>query len=790
LERTTLNNDLEKSIEGIVFRFGKEDENEPVLAKMVDPVFTELAKTKYAQRKENKPSDFLGITVLDVMNFILEKGVDSFEVEGKSEDEKYLSFMSDVFVNFLDENSEKYKEADFDEPQYLKKDEFRVNKDMVSNRAALKYIEEDDAFESLFKLIINQFRKIKKRTGGIINQNVIEQFNSVVKNIEDRIGRKDKINESVLPSFRDFKDQFRKKVDYITEENDDDGLENYGIVPDGSFDDFITDLDTIEKTPVENKMPLREFKEDPSLTPTNIIVGRFQPFHNGHLNMAKQLKEKNGITSMAVVVYPGHNKSGKSPFKEEIIRKYMESVVRDNPDYLNSFLIVTKGLLGIIAGEARKRGYRIELIGAGDDRSEDFEKQVDYLKKAGKEFPDDAKVFQTKRMIKGADARKHIERDDFTAFKKMVPPGVSSIYPVLSSAIKGTDVTNESESEFDFEKNIRKIYENISTFDFDSFSEKELDQKKIKKILAKARSAEVLLKSLLNENYISENLFENLRLSFFGKSYGANINQNEYIEEFVSSVSESTIENLSKRIEGNFENDLISFDSVLEAGSLDINQLSNFNGIDRSDLQEIYAMDSRFPSGRKRRGKGESLTAIAFGGKHYYEIEADVLIEGIRVEVKTTINSGIDAENEANKIDSKIIEAFKLFSEYLGENKELLENKMQKNTLDLITSKLSSDTAKSRNSIIGKLKKILEFKDIKEASDVGPALICRQLNWYSESQGFDVLAIYAEREGFPEKLMLLDGRKGFMNPKNLSILKENNVNPKVIQGRMEIYKTI
>lgn len=436
LEKTALNNDLEKAIEGIVFRFGSdEDGEEPVLAKMVDPLFTELAKSKYVKKKETKPSDFLVITVLDVMNFILERGVDSFDFKGKTEDERYLSFISDVFVKFLDEYKEKYSETDFEEPEYLKKDEFRVNKKMVPNRAALAYIEEDDAFESLYKLVVNQFRKIKKRAGGIINQDFIDQFNSVVKEIEEAISEKEakKINESEIPSFNDFKSKFRKKVEYVTEESDNESDEPqpYGE----TFSQFISDLEHIDTKEVKNIAPLEEDSNKDELKPINIIVGRFQPFHKGHLAMAKELKEENDLPSIAVVVYPGHNKSGKSPFDENIIKTYMEAVVREYPDLLSGFLIVNRGLLGIIAGEVRNLGYRIELIGAGDDRTDDYNKQVDYLVKAGKEFPTTTKVFKTKRITSASEVRDKLESEDFTAFKKLVPPCVASLYATLVSGV-------------------------------------------------------------------------------------------------------------------------------------------------------------------------------------------------------------------------------------------------------------------------------------------------------------------------------------------------------------------
>ena len=91
LAKSALNDDLDREVEGIVFRFGDPNkENETVLAKMVDPIFTEIAKQKSSDQRDRKPSDFLGITLLDVMNFILEKGLKNFEVDGDSEDERYI----------------------------------------------------------------------------------------------------------------------------------------------------------------------------------------------------------------------------------------------------------------------------------------------------------------------------------------------------------------------------------------------------------------------------------------------------------------------------------------------------------------------------------------------------------------------------------------------------------------------------------------------------------------------------------------------------------------------------
>jgi cytidyltransferase-like protein len=446
LKKTALNFNLEKPIEGIVFRFGDENsEKEPILSKMVDPIFTEMAKTKAKKRIDEKPSDFLGLTILDVMNFILENGVESFESNGKTEDERYISIMSDVFSKFLDEYAYKYKGADFEEPEYLKKEDFRLNKSLISDKRVIDYLNQDESFESLFKLILNSFRKIKKRAGGIITTGIIDQFNDVVKSIEKKVSvvqPQSEILESELPSFMDFKKlNFpAKKVDYVTSESDDSKEDHFY-----SYNEFITALETIDTSPKKNSLVVEvDESEDKKLKEVNLLVGRFQPFHNGHLKMAKTMKEKNGLSCIIAVIHPGHNKSGKSPFPQNLVSKYMESISKENPELIEGYFMSPRGLLGVLYGKAKELGFQVKFIAAGDDRIEDFKKQADYLKKAGGDFPEDIKVIETPRTLSGTEVRKAIEEEDFLTFKKMVPSPVSALYNQLLSAIKGKSI-QESE---------------------------------------------------------------------------------------------------------------------------------------------------------------------------------------------------------------------------------------------------------------------------------------------------------------------------------------------------------
>ena len=446
LKKTALNEDLDKAIEGIVFRFGDPAGGDPILSKMVDPLFTEIAKNKAQKRKEEKPSDFLGLSLIDVMNFILEKGVDSFDCKGDTNDERYVSFMSSVFVDFLGEYSEKYKGADFQEPEYLKKDEFRINKKFITNKDVINYLEEDGSFESLFKLMLNSFRKIKKRAGGLINQGALEQFNLLIQGIQKRVESVNEsfVRESEMPTFLDFKrkNSDKNKVNYITEETE--GTEETED-PFYSYNEFISALETIDTTKKKTPNLIEEDKgEDKKLEDVNILIGRFQPFHNGHLKMAKAMKKENDLPCIVAVVHPGHNSSGKSPFDEELVKKYMEAVVRENQDLLCGFFIINRGLLGVIYGTAKSHGFNVKSIGAGEDRLLDYKKQIEYLKKNGSDFPKDIEIIKTPRSTSATEVREKIKSEDFTSFRKLVPPAISSLYNSLVTGMNSHVKTNES----------------------------------------------------------------------------------------------------------------------------------------------------------------------------------------------------------------------------------------------------------------------------------------------------------------------------------------------------------
>jgi hypothetical protein len=319
LNKTALNDSLDEPIEGVVFRFGSIDgSGESFTAKILDPVFEDITRQNNIKKASYFPSDIYGITILEVMNFILDKGVSYFTYEGEDPHDRYISYICSIFNEFVKNNGEKYLGLDFQEPDFFKKEGFETNLALVSNDVTKGIIAEDESYESLFKLILSAFRKIKKKSGGFFTQGAIEQFNILVREISQYLNEEIAVTESIIPTF----DQFRKKKPkavFVPQEEDDDDENSEEEKEERKEDKKIakkvkeleaemeetpietpSDEDLVEEPEIEDDSELAEepdedvinkikdilgqgeisMGDDSSDKSLNIVIGKFQPFNN------------------------------------------------------------------------------------------------------------------------------------------------------------------------------------------------------------------------------------------------------------------------------------------------------------------------------------------------------------------------------------------------------------------------------------------------------------------------------------------------------------------------------
>jgi cytidyltransferase-like protein len=630
----------------------------------------------------------------------------------------------------------------------------------------------------------------------------MEQMNLLIRDIKDYIEkpRKGKLNESSFPSFLDFRKEMAPSVQYLKEEDEETEADEN---PFYSYREFITALETIDNTPKGIVAEANNGK----LKDVNLIVGRFQPFHNGHLKMAKFLKEKNGNPAVAVVVYPGHNKSGKSPFNEDLIKKYMDGIVSDEKEIFD-YIIVQRGLIGSAIVKLLEKGYKPNLIGAGEDRMDDYTKQLDYVKKSdiGDQMQN-LKLVQTPRATSATEVRNAIKDEDYQKFKKLVPAGVEKMYAALKSAVDGKvqesfDPDEESNLIMEGEifegvtpdislDGIRKDIDNLQEY-LKALAERgsitDDERKKLSSVSDAVNRIKNLTKGYSADEEKLKSLVADLVFGSSGdkKSKGKKIHK---IDNLFHDLSGPTMDNLISRYISNDDIKPISLDDIKNnlGGILD-NLSSGLNGISGKDIKKIYNFDTSVSPGLQQRGKGETLFSLAFNSIKNDLAGGDVrsLDDDKVIEIKSSNNAGITPKEGpplAMKVEDIIQNAGRLF-----DLPELKKNRIQKTSSESLMASIDEGGEKAEQFLT--LVSDLSGIETPTSEDILPILLLFQLDYYSkELEEFQTFAIFIEREDAPEKIVILDSNgKTFVTPENIEALKKSQVAPKVTSAdRVEIY---
>lgn len=434
LKKTLLNEDLDKPIEGLVIRFGSDDNN-TVLAKMIDPVFMELSKLKVAENV-GEGNDIYHITLMALTNFIETLNFNKYKPTGRTYEDRYLNFICAVFNAFVDEQGADYEDVDFNEPAYLKKREFDLNSEFITNKETLSNIDRSEGLKKLFKIMLASFRKKKRKANGIFSDDVKKQFNLTIDKINSHLLQN--LKESDIPLFGDFLTVRGREPElddeYTSVDSDEDDEEEFiDIKPlvDLSVDDL---KDTLSGEIISPEIDPP--KKNKKINKVNLVVGRFQPFHNGHLEMIRELYEANKLPTVIVAVHPGHNKSGNSPLTIPTMRTLLDNVKKEEHEMICDYRIIGRGFIHDVMDSLRPI-YEPVLWGAGLDRYDDYQKQLElnFVRKNELDLDEKFMMMETKRHMKGEDVRTAIKDDNFGSFKSMVPASVQSIYPLLRNDI-------------------------------------------------------------------------------------------------------------------------------------------------------------------------------------------------------------------------------------------------------------------------------------------------------------------------------------------------------------------
>lgn len=193
LKNTALSYGIENPIEGLVFKF----KNADFLAKVVDPVFTDAAKTKAKERIERtENNDQYAIIMSSFISWLNSNNlVNNIVVDGSDKDEKYIDLVTKLTVYYINDNTKFLSGVEIEVPDFAKQDEFRLNLDMINNKDINKFIRANQNYEPIFRMFLSGFKQLRVKKTNLIDDNLKRNINAVVTLLNNRVQT---INENFL----------------------------------------------------------------------------------------------------------------------------------------------------------------------------------------------------------------------------------------------------------------------------------------------------------------------------------------------------------------------------------------------------------------------------------------------------------------------------------------------------------------------------------------------------------------------------------------------------------------
>lgn len=209
ITQTTLQDDLNKPIDSIIFKFFKQGTNQVFAAKMIDPYTEALMKEKEPIDLRRAPADINEILLLDILAFIEERGLRAGELLTTTPQERYIELINNIFNDYTTKRGTDLQKLDIQKADFAKGPEFDVNLDLIKNSRTKEILQKSDSLKNLYKIMLGSLRKKRnpKRIGAVMTASVIDDFNKMVSKISDSI------NKETSKEFTTFGEYLNNKVE-------------------------------------------------------------------------------------------------------------------------------------------------------------------------------------------------------------------------------------------------------------------------------------------------------------------------------------------------------------------------------------------------------------------------------------------------------------------------------------------------------------------------------------------------------------------------------------------------
>lgn len=168
--------------------------------------------------------------------------------------------------------------------------------------------------------------------------------------------------------------------------------------------------------------------------------GRFQPFHNGHVEALKRTSDAFGLPVIPLQILSARE---ESPFPDSLLKRMGDDVVKANSFIADYFIYPqgTKTVIPLMVQYLRKEGYESMGVGCGADRLRDYTTQVAYITSPRTDTVVDPSF--TVKMVdaregdgpSGTRVREALRNNDEATFNMLMPKELHKYYKEMQKYI-------------------------------------------------------------------------------------------------------------------------------------------------------------------------------------------------------------------------------------------------------------------------------------------------------------------------------------------------------------------
>jgi len=209
IKKTTLNNDIDKPIDSVIFKFIGEEKNEVFYAKAVDPIIQQINKTNEVERE---PQDMYGIILSDIVEFVKINGINSYKLTSIEPDEKFIELICLLYNDYIKKYGYKFDGVELSTLNYTSIPQFDLNSGFVPNFKTRELIASSVIFKDIFKIMVSAFSKPKRKPFGTMTQMLVDDLREISSRIKEKIGSIEEVKESTIPTFEEYLQRKREKT--------------------------------------------------------------------------------------------------------------------------------------------------------------------------------------------------------------------------------------------------------------------------------------------------------------------------------------------------------------------------------------------------------------------------------------------------------------------------------------------------------------------------------------------------------------------------------------------------